>query len=272
MRRIAVVNLKGGVGKTATATAWRSVSPCAGERVLLVDTDPSGNASWTVSGGQGSDPPTLASVLTRHASAGDAIRPTSTPGLDLLPADADLGGVNVALAQELGRDTRLRAALAAVEGRYDVVVIDTGPSLTTLLVNALVAAEEVISPVDTGVYSVLGLVELERVLAEIRDAYNPTLRLAGLVLTEVQRSRVCADVERELRERYGPLVYRSTVPMSVKVDEAHSRGLTVLGHAPKSPPALAYMELVSEVIGDGGKAKQRHGVKTGGVAGKTDAA
>jgi chromosome partitioning protein len=270
MRRIAVVNLKGGAGKTSTATALAVGLARQGRRVLIVDTDPSANASWTVTGGQGADPPTLASVLTRHASADEAIRPTPTAGLDLLPSDSELGGVNVALAQELGRDTRLRSALAGVADRYDFLIVDTGPSLTTLLVNALVVVQEVIVPLDAGVYAVLGLVELERVIAEVREAYNPALRLAGLVLTKVQRSNVSRDVERELRARYGALVHTATVPMSSKVEEAHSRGLTVLDHAPKSAPALAYLALVSEVIGDG-KAERRGG-KAGGAVGKTDAA
>jgi chromosome partitioning protein len=178
-------------------------------------------------------------VLTREASVVEAIRPTTAPGLDVLPADAGLGGVNVRLAQELGRDTRLRAALAAVDGAYCFVIIDTGPSLTTLLVNALVAVEEVFVPVDMGVYAVLGLVELERIVGEIREAYNPALRLAGLVLTKCQRSNVCRDVEAALRGRYGPAVFTTTVPLSAKVEEAHSRGLTVVDHAPRSAPALA---------------------------------
>ena len=271
MRRIAVVNLKGGAGKTSTATALAVGLARRGLRTLLVDTDPSGNASWTVLGGQGAEPPTLAAVLTRHASAAESIRPTPTKGLDLLPADAELGGVNVALAQELGRDTRLRSALAAVEGDYRYVILDTGPSLTTLLVNALVAAEEVFVPVDLGVYAVLGLVELGRVVAEVREAYNPGLKLAGLVLTKAQRSNVCRDVEAELRTRYGGLVFESVVPLSAKVEEAHSRGLTVLEHAPKSAPAQAYQSLVEEVVGHGREAK-RGRVKAGGPAGKTDAA
>jgi chromosome partitioning protein len=271
MRRIALVNLKGGAGKTSTATALAVGLARRGKRVLLVDTDASGNASWTVLGGQGADGPTLASVLTRHASAEDAIRPTPTKGLDLLPADADLGGVNVALAQELGRDTRLRSALSTLDGRYDFLVLDTGPSLSTVLVNALVAVEEVVVPLDAGVYAVLGLVELERVLAEVREAYNPGLRLAGLVLTKTQRSNVARDVEKELRDRFGPLVFAATIPLSAKVEESCSRGLTVLDHAPKSPPALAYLSLVEEVIGNGREAKRR-GVKAGGSARTPDAA
>jgi chromosome partitioning protein len=272
MRRIALVNLKGGAGKSTTATALAVGLARRGHRTLLIDTDPSGNASWTVLGGQGAEGPTLAAVLTRHAAADEAIRPTPTRGLDLLPADSDLGGVNVALAQELGRDTRLRSALAALEGRYDVVLLDTGPQLTTLLVNALVAAEEVIVPLDAGVYAVLGLVELERVIAEVSEAYNPGLRLAGLVLTKVQRNNVSRDVEAELRARYGPLVFNATIPLSAKVEESHSRGLTVVDFAPKSAPALAYTELVTEVINNGGREAKRGGVQAGGFAGKTGAA
>jgi chromosome partitioning protein len=272
MRRIAFVNLKGGAAKTTSATALAVGLARRGQRTLLIDTDPSGNASWTVMGGQGAEGPTLAEVLTRRAAAEDAIRPTPTRGLDLLPADAELGGVNVALAQELGRDTRLRAALAALEDRYSFVVVDTGPSLTTLLVNALVAVAEVIVPLDAGVYAVLGLVELERVLAEIREAYNPALRLAGILLTKAARSNVARDVERELRARYGERVYEATIPHSAKVEESHSRGLTVLDHAPRSAPALAYLSLVSEVIAHGDGTAKRRGVAPGGIAGTTDAA
>jgi chromosome partitioning protein len=271
MRRIAITNLKGGSGKTSTATALAIGLARRGCRTLLVDTDPSGNASWTLMGGQGTSSPTLAEVLTRQSSATDAIRSTATKGLDLLPASAALGGVNVALAQELGRDTRLRSAIAAIADHYDFVLVDTGPSLTTLLVNALVAVEEVFVPVDTGVYAVLGLVELERVLGEIRDAYNPALRLAGLILTKAQRSNVSRDVEHELRERFGELVFKATIPHSAKVEESHSRGLTVIDHAPKSSPALAYLALVEEVVGHGGKAKRR-GVKTVGSSRTIDAA
>jgi chromosome partitioning protein len=236
--------------------------------VLLVDTDPSANASWTLLGGQGGERPTLAEVLTRRAAVEEAIRPSVTPGLDLLPSDAALGGVNVALAQEVGRDTRLRSALAGVAGRYAFVVIDTGPQTTTLLVNALVATEEVIVPLDAGVYAVLGLVELERLVGEVSEAYNPGLRLAGLLLTRTQRNSVSRDVEHELRQRFGSLVFAAMIPLSVKVEEAHSRGLTVLDHAPKSAPALAYDQLVEEVLC--GEAERRGG-SAGGPLGTIDA-
>ncbi len=269
MRKIALANLKGGVGKTATATALAVGLARRGLKTLCVDCDPSGNASWTLLAGQGADAPTLAEVLTRQVSAEDAIRPSSVPGLDVLPADATLGGVNVALASELGRDTRLRGCLDGLDGRYAFVILDTGPTTTTLLVNALAYAEEVIIPIDSGIYAVIGLTEMERVIAEIREAYNPALRLAGLLLTKVARTKVAADVEGELRTRFGATVFKTVIPSAVSVEAAHARGLTVTDHAPKSPPALAYTQLVEEVVSHG---REKARVKTVRRSGKIDAA
>jgi chromosome partitioning protein len=271
MRKIALVCEKGGTGKTTTATALAVGLARRGSRVLLIDADQQSNASWTIGGGQGAEPPTLAAVLTRRASAVEAIRGTSTPGLDLLPADQELGGVNVALAQELGRDTRLRSALAPIDGDYDFVLIDTGPVFNTILANVLVYAVEVVTPLDPGVYAVLGLVQLEATIAEVREAYNDKLRLAGLVLTKVSRNNVSRDVEAELRAKYGELVYKAVIPASAKVEEAHSRGLVVSDFSPKSAAAVAYAELVEEVI-NGGRTKERSGVKTVRGPGAVDAA
>jgi chromosome partitioning protein len=272
MRRIALVCEKGGTGKTTSATALAVGLARAGHRTLLVDADQQANSSWTLNGGQGAAPPTLASVLTREASAVEAIRATTTPNLDLLPADSSLGGVNVALAQELGRDTRLRSALAPIEGQYDFVLVDTGPQFNTLLANVLVWAVEVIVPLDLGVYAVLGLVQLQDTISEVREAYgNDALHVAGLILTKVSRNNVARDVETELRSRFGDVVFKTTVPLSVKIDEAHSRGMTVLDHAPKSAGALAYLQLVEEIVNHG-QSKQRSGGKTVGRSRAIDAA
>src|SRR3954451_10497460 len=166
MRRIVLASHKGGSAKSTSATCLAVGLASRGERVLLVDCDGQSNATWTVTGGQPVDPPTLSSVLMRRVAAEDAIRPTPIPDLDLLPADPSLSGVNVALVQELGRDTRLRSAMAPLEGRWDFVVLDTAPSVTTILANALVYAEEVIVPVDVGIYGVLGLVQLQETIEE----------------------------------------------------------------------------------------------------------
>ena len=252
MRRIAVANLKGGTAKTATATALAVGLARRGRRVLVVDCDGQANATFVMLGGRGADGPTLADVLTRQADAEDAIRETTTPGLDLLPAAPSLSGVNVALVQEVGRDTRLRSALGPLDGRWDFVILDTSPTVTTVLANVLVYASEVLVPVDPGIFAMLGLVELERLIAEVRDAYgNQDLRLAGLLLAKVSRSNVARDVEAELRNRFGALVHEVTIPISAKVEEAFTRGQTVFEHAPKGAAAVAYDRLVSEVLGDG---------------------
>jgi chromosome partitioning protein len=252
MRRIALVCEKGGAGKTTSATALAVGLAQRGHRTLLIDADQQANSTWTLLGGQGADAPTLASVLTRESLAVEAIRQTTTPNLDLLPADRSLGGVNVTLAQELGRDTRLRSALAPIEGHYDFVLIDTGPQFNTILANVLVYAVEVVVPLDLGVYAMLGLVQLQDTIAEVREAYgNHGLHIAGLILTKVSRNNVARDIETELRTRFGDTVFKTTVPLSVKIDEAHSRGMTVLEHAPKSAGALAYFQLVEEIVNHG---------------------
>ena len=276
MRRIAMVCQKGGCSKTTTTTAVAVGLARRGHAVLCIDADPQGNASWTLLGGQGAAPPTLADVLMRRAPAAGAIRPTRVAGLDLLPADSTLGGVNVLLAQELGRDTRLRSALAPLEGRHDFVLIDTGPQFTTVLANVLVYAAEVIVPLDPGVYAMLGLVELQETLAEVREAYgNRALHLAGLLLTKMPRNNVARDVEAELRSRFGDRVFRATVPRSAKVEEGHTRGLSIAEYAPKSAAALAYDELVGEIIDhgrDGDSAQERGGAAAGGGPGAGHAA
>lgn len=256
MRRIAVACLKGGSSKSTTATSVAVGLARRGKRVLVVDMDAQANATWLLTGGQGAEPPNVGEVLTRSASAVDAIRPSSVPGLDLLPASSTLGAVNVALAQELSRDTRLRSALAGLDDAYDFAIADTGPTFTTLLANVLVWASEIIIPADPGVFAVLGLVELQGVVEEVREAYgNRELHIAGLVLTRLARNNVHRDVEKSLRDSYGDRVFRSTIPLSTKVEESHTRAQTVMQYAPKSPAAVAYDALIEEIIHYGRVAK-----------------
>jgi chromosome partitioning protein len=260
VRKIVIAALKGGSGKSSTAVSLAVGLALRGKRTLLIDCDSAGNASWILSGGKSPDGPTLAEVLTRQASADEAIRPTSVPGLNLLPSDVSLGAVNVQLAGQPGRDARLRSALEAIggAGAFNYVLLDTGPSVTTTWLNALVYADEVIAPIDVGVFSILGLVELEGAIAELRTAYNPTLHLAGLILTKIQRSNLARDVESQIRARFGPVVFKATIGLSVRFDEAHSRGTTIMTYAPGSSGAAAYSEIVGEIInGIGTKGRGR---------------
>lgn len=260
MRRIAIACLKGGSSKSTTATSVAVGLARRGKRVLVIDCDAQANATWLLTGGQGADVPTVAEVLTRQAAAVDAIRPSTVPGVDLLPASSALGAVNVLLAQELSRDTRLRSGLAPIEGSYDFAIADTAPTFTTLLANVLVWASEIIVPADPGVFAVLGLVELQGVVEEVREAYgNAELHLAGLVLTRLARNNVHRDVEKGLRASYGDRVFRSTIPLSTVVEQAHTRAQTVMEFAPKSPAAVAYDALIEEIVSYGRVAKDGRG-------------
>lgn len=261
MRRIAVACLKGGSSKSTTATTVAVGLAMRGHRVLVGDCDAQHNATWILNRGQGADSPTMAEVLLRQADAIEAIRPSAVPGLDLLPATAALGAVNVQLAQELSRDTRLRAALAPIEADYDFAIMDTAPAFGPLLANVLVWAHEVIVPADPGVFAMLGLVELQGVIDEVADVYGNTgLHVAGMVLTRISKNNVHRDVEKQLRDAYGEKVYRATIPLSAKVEESHTRAMTVLEHAPRSSAAVAYEALIEEIIRHGSRAKDGRGV------------
>lgn len=273
MRKIVIASAKGGSGKTVTATCLAVGLARRGFKVLAIDCDGQANATWTLMGGAEVEGPTLSNVLLRDAIADEAIRKTPTPNLDLLPADASLNGANVALASEIGRDVRLRAAMAAMEDRWDFVICDTAPAYSTILANTLVFGSEVIVPIDCGMFAMLGLVQLTATIDEVKEAYgNESLRLSGLLLTRVSKNNVHRDVEAGLRERFPDLVFRVTVPNSIQVEAGHTRGKTVLEFAPSSPAGLAYGALVEEVTGNGIGKKVRGRGNDGRRSRKNDAA
>jgi chromosome partitioning protein len=198
--------------------------------------------------GQPAEPPSLGSVLLGQADAADAVIETTTPGLDLLPADVGLADANLALTSEIGRERRLRVALESIEGDYDYVILDTSPQRSLLTVNALVYVHEVIVPVDAGLFAVAGLGQLQGTVEQVKTYLdNPRLRIAGLVLTRTRADNVSRDVERQLRELFGQLVYRTAIPQNVKIEESHSRYLGVLDYSPTSAGAKAYAALVEEI-------------------------
>lgn len=267
MRRIAWLSEKGGAAKTTSAINSAVGLAKLGHRTLLVDLDPQGNASMVMLEGRGAEPPTVADLLLGQADAEEAIRSTGVPGLDLIPADATLADANLALAGELGRERRLRLALEPVEIGYDFVVLDTPPTRSLLTINAMTYAHEVLVPVDPGLFSLAGLGQLGRAVEEVRKFLdNRALRIAGVLLTRTASTSVSRDVEKQVREAFGPLVFATTIPTSTKIEEAHSRYLSVLDHAPKSPGAKAYAALVTEIIANGHRTQVGSGVAAGGAA------
>jgi chromosome partitioning protein len=255
MRSMAWISEKGGTAKTTSAINTAVGLARSGYRVLLVDADPQANATLVLLNGEPAARPTLADVLVGGACAARSLRPTRTPALDLLPADVALADAGVALAAVVGREARLRAALVDVEANYDYVVLDTSPTRSVLTINVLAYAAEVLVPIEPGLFSLSGLGQLRGAIEDVR-AYlgNPRLRIAGLVLTRTRNDGVSRDVEARLRDAFGDLVCRATIPTSVKVEEAHGRFLSVLDYAPRSKGARAYEALVAEII-DHGRAK-----------------
>jgi chromosome partitioning protein len=254
MRRIAVMNSKGGSAKSTTALALSVGMARRGLRVLLVDADSQANASMTMLDGRSADPPTLGNVLLGQVDVEEAIRPTRIDGLDLLPADARLADAALMLADQIGREHRFRRALDRLDGRYDLVIVDCPPALSLVSVNVLAGVGELLVPVDAGVYAIAGLAHLQQAVADVREYLgNRDLKIGGLLLTRTHANRATRDIADQLRAAFGSLVYQASIPHSVRVEEAHARNLTVAEFSPKSAPAIAYDALITEVLNHGGK-------------------
>jgi chromosome partitioning protein len=247
----AIANQKGGVGKTTTAVNVAACIAEAGYRTLLVDMDAQANA--TVGLGLPKDlRPNAYDVLSGTAIASEALVPGGIAGLSLLPAHPDLAGASMELPREPGSETRLRDALAGVRDEFAFTLLDCPPSLGPLTVNALVAADRVIVPVQTEYFALEGLAGLLDTLGLVQRELNPRLAVAGMLLTMHDgRTRLARDVEREVREHFPDLVFDTVIPRNIRVGEAPSFGVPVIHHDPHSAGAGAYFELAKEVAARG---------------------
>ncbi|HEX8074116.1 MAG TPA: ParA family protein [Thermoleophilaceae bacterium] len=247
----AVANQKGGVGKTTTAVNVAACVADAGYETLLVDLDPQCNA--TVGLGVPKDhSPNVYDALAGRAPLLDAVVGTHIPGLWVAPASPDLAGASVELPREPGSEGRLRDALIGFRDRYLFTILDCPPSLGPLTVNALVAADRVIIPIQTEYYALEGLAGMLDTLSLIQRELNPRLVVSGMVLTMHDgRTRLAQDVERELRQHFPDLVFESVIPRNVRVGEAPSFGLPVTRHDPGCSGSVAYLRLAKEVAARG---------------------
>jgi chromosome partitioning protein len=243
----AVSNQKGGVGKTTTAVNVAACLAEAGERVLLVDLDPQANAT----SGLGVRSEGMSSLDLLDGVPLDSVAvPTAYPNLEIVPATRDLAGAAVSLTQLRSSESLLAEALRGASSTYSFVFIDCPPSLGPLTVAALVAAERVLVPVQSEYYALEGLAQLLETVEQIRRGPNPGLTIGGILLTMVdRRTRLSADVEAEVRQAFGSLVFTAVIPRSIRLAEAPSHGAPINAYARGSQGAAAYFDLAGELVG-----------------------
>jgi len=251
MRRISVINQKGGVGKTTTCVNHSAALTRHGKRVLLLDLDPQANLTLHLDCQPEPGELTLTNLLVDGAPLRDMIRPTTTANMFVVPSDTSLAGVEQVLANRIGRETILREAFEEIADLdFDFVMMDCPPSLGVLSANALVASEEVLIPLQTEYFALQGMAKLMEVIELVQRRLNPDLRINSVLPCMVdQRTRLSSEVLAEIGKHFGELLAKSMIRMNVKLAEAPSFGRTIFEHAPDSNGALDHEAFVREFLG-----------------------
>jgi len=250
MRKIAALSFKGGVGKTCLACNLAyglSKRLSKGKRLLAVDIDPQANLSLTLLDGK--EPRvTLADVLLDGVDVSEAVYPSRIEGVDVLPADYRLADFATVMARATGRERRLGLALAPLEKTHEIAVLDSPPQLSILTINIAETSNEIIIPVDCGAYSALSVAKLEETIREVQKYLgNETLRIIGILPCKMTRERTTLEILKRLRETYGEMVLKVSIPYSAAVGTAVADNKTVLEWDPRGPAGIAFTKLVAEI-------------------------
>jgi len=245
---ISVTNQKGGVGKTTSSINLSAALVLKKKRILLLDMDPQGNASVGLGVDTQDLEATIYDVLLNEVTAKEAIVKTES-GVDVMTANGDLAGAQVELLNEIGRELRLKKALTDVQDDYDYIFIDCPPALNVLTINALVASNSVMIPMQCEYFALEGLSALVSTIRAIRETLNPTLKIEGLLRTMFdKRNSLSGEVSKQLQNHFGDKVYETVIPRNIRLAEAPSYGEAAISYAPHSKGAKAYVKLATEVL------------------------